>query len=80
MPEAENIKFSENFLAVMNEIPKFLGTPEIAGKSKDLKILLQRLGQKKKKKIKAHGEGKISSSIRQNQSSKKDLTLNKLQV
>ena len=52
MPKAANLKFSDFFLAVMNEIPKFLGTPEIAGKSKDLKILLQRLGQKKKKKIK----------------------------
>jgi hypothetical protein len=38
-------------LALVDEIPKFLGTPEIAGKSKDLKFVLQRLGQKKKKKI-----------------------------
>jgi hypothetical protein len=68
MPEAENIKFSEIFLALMNEIPKFLGTPEIAGKSKDLKILLQRLGQKKKKKIKGPEGRKISASIRQNHS------------
>ena len=35
----------------MNEIPKFLGTPEIAGKSSHLNFAEQRLGQKKSKKI-----------------------------
>ena len=50
MPRQENEKFSDFFLAFVFEIPKFLGTPEIAGKSKNLDLVIQRLGQKKRKK------------------------------
>jgi hypothetical protein len=41
----------------MNDIPKFLGTPEIAGKSRYLNIAIQRLSQKKQKKIKTGKAG-----------------------